>query len=398
MGIFRIPGDEGELQLAKVRLQFAKRFDSPRICQSESGQFVLIGDIDGLYLNGEGGSNGGGSGSGSGGYISGGGGNSTSNRINSGSSTASASAAGSASSIGTIEDIPLSVVALNNVHTIAQVLKMSIRDLPEALVPSSLFADLVDLTRRQGNMRTLDRNWEEHVALKLSTLSLARLSTFTYIIQFLREVAAQSTENAMDLHNLSIVFAPTIFHSETTDPIRAVMEVKLSQVLLEQILRRHNLLYVTIQHFIERAMNAGPAVNANGEDLMAAVLRNPILSAYRPILETDIGDDEQVEGLTTFGSTTDGTEEEVEEGQYMREIASHVQQKRMAGRMAYRGGRNNISTDSYEEQNGLDGLPDEEDLSVVGKKAEADDDNAEDDLANLHEELMTRASFLAREN
>lgn len=214
--------------------------------------------------------------------------------------------------------------------------------------------------------------------------------------RFLRDVAAQSSENAMDLHNLSIVFAPTIFHSETTDPIRAVMEVKLSQVLLEQILRRHNLLYVTIQHFIEHAMNAGPAEHTNGEDLMAAVLRNPILSAYRPILETDIGDDEQVEGLTTFGSTTDGTEEEVEEGQYLREIASHVQQKRMAGRMAHRGGRNNPSTDSYEEQNGLDGLPDEEDLSGVGKKE--DEGNVEDDLANLHEELMTRASLLAREH
>ncbi|RYY83714.1 hypothetical protein EON63_10605 [archaeon] len=47
------------------------------------------------------------------------------------------------------------------------------------------------------------------------------------LIRFIREVCTYSSTNNMDAHNLSIVFAPTIFRSGVTDPIRAVMEVSV---------------------------------------------------------------------------------------------------------------------------------------------------------------------------
>eukprot|EP01031_Cornospumella_fuschlensis_P035747 gene35747-43363_t len=58
-GIFRIPGDESELQAVKIRLQYAysrresvsgvSELNRARICLSENKSIILVGDIDALY-------------------------------------------------------------------------------------------------------------------------------------------------------------------------------------------------------------------------------------------------------------------------------------------------------------------------------------------------------------
>lgn len=148
-GIFRIPGDEGELQLAKVRLQYAYHVDrKPRICLSENKAFLIVGDLDHLY------------------------------QVSPVNSTESAAATSQSASLGSRkassgklsatpsensgntsqlpDEVPMSIVAISNIHTAAQVLKMSIRDLPEALVPESLFAELVNITRRHDVSSSCD--------------------------------------------------------------------------------------------------------------------------------------------------------------------------------------------------------------------------------------------------
>lgn len=230
-GIFRIPGDEAELQLAKVRLQYACTGPAgPRICLSESRAAVIVGDIDSLYDT-------------STSPVSG------SGSLKRGASSPKLSASLPApSSTELPEEVPMCIAALTNMHTVAQVMKMSIRDLPEALVPEKTFADLVNITRRY-DLQKLSIDWEAAVAAKLSTMPLEHLSTFVSVVNFLREVWGHSATNSMDAHNLSIVFAPTIFRSEVTDPIRAVMEVKLSQVLLEAVVTKHNILFYAIDLF-----------------------------------------------------------------------------------------------------------------------------------------------------
>ena len=56
---------------------------------------------------------------------------------------------------------------------------------------------------------------------------------------FLREVAAESSRNQMDTHNLSIIFAPTLLRSPTpdySDPGRVFSEVRHCQMVIKFLL------------------------------------------------------------------------------------------------------------------------------------------------------------------
>lgn len=241
----------------------------------------------------------------------------------------------------------------------------------------------------------------------------------------------------MDAHNLSIVFAPTIFRSNVTDPIRAVMEVKLSQVLLEQIIVRHNLLYHAIQGFMEHALQSrtssaprqamsaasppsmghGPAMSAASSDsshdqrtvALQEILKNPILPSY-PLVAMEIADRE------TCGLDQCSGEELAEIG----DIASNINTK-MMGRMAdrHRGGRRSTprrgdGAEGEEEE----ARPSAEELLKLDIDVEVDghrfsDDNvdeygpphrlrrehSEDNvLDDLESDLMERASFIIETN
>jgi len=154
-GIFRVAGDEGELQLAKLRLQYADHSShyQERIILSENQDYMLLGDLDALtrkpisvvdqqpkqkHRN--------------------------SFRLNTSANSSNAkSGVSSTSTIGNTikettkessddtevpEEIPLSLVVVKNVNTVAQILKMSISHLPESLVSSECYKKLIDSARK----------------------------------------------------------------------------------------------------------------------------------------------------------------------------------------------------------------------------------------------------------
>ncbi len=141
-GIFRVPGDEGELNLAKVRLQYQHvgGSSSPhRILLSENKDYLIVGDVDSLTAKGKS--------SGTSSPLPG----KKDSRVNSNSSSTATDAAkqGDDNPLASLpEEAPTSIVVMRNVNTVAQVFKMSVRDLPEALVPYDTYRALVDVTRR----------------------------------------------------------------------------------------------------------------------------------------------------------------------------------------------------------------------------------------------------------
>ena len=161
-GIFRVAGDAGEVNLAKVRLQYANLDGdyTDRITLSENKDYILIGDIGCLnkirpvtldrkphaqaaHLKnkpgaGGGSSNGTGGGAGSGKSGGGGGNNNT---------------ASSATTAEEQEEMPeessnTSIVVLDSVNTVAQIFKMSIGNLPEPLVCYEVYSALIETTRK----------------------------------------------------------------------------------------------------------------------------------------------------------------------------------------------------------------------------------------------------------
>jgi hypothetical protein len=91
---------------------------------------------------------------------------------------------------------------------------------------------------------------------------------------FLREVAKESPYNNMDASNLATVFAPTIFRSSMEDPIKAVMELKVSHTLLLQIILRENITRSALRLFREIYRRDHDGLDRN-------ITENPVLN-YHP--------------------------------------------------------------------------------------------------------------------
>lgn len=169
-GLFRLAGDAGEVNLAKVRLQYANQNGdySDRILLSENQDYILIGDIGSLQKIRP----------------------ITLDRKISGdmATRSKPSGSGDHGSSGTFsgdplpEEVPTSVVVIRDVNTVGQIFKMSISHLPEPLVSFEIYTAMIEATRMH-EANGLPLQWERQLAQALSELDHAHLSTLVYIIQ-----------------------------------------------------------------------------------------------------------------------------------------------------------------------------------------------------------------------
>jgi hypothetical protein len=131
-GIFRIAGDAGDINLVRVRLQYAFQHGdfTERMMLSENHDYILVGNMDGLQKNRP----------------------MTLDRKTSGDlsvkSKPGAESSPSDHSPVLPEELPMSVVVINEVHTVARMFTMPISHLPEPLVPFELYCSLIELTRK----------------------------------------------------------------------------------------------------------------------------------------------------------------------------------------------------------------------------------------------------------
>uniref|UniRef100_A0A3Q3WEE8 Rho-GAP domain-containing protein n=1 Tax=Mola mola TaxID=94237 RepID=A0A3Q3WEE8_MOLML len=91
-----------------------------------------------------------------------------------------------------------------DVHTVASLLKLFLRELPTPLVPEPYYKQLVLRYRDEVEMnRSLREN--------LYQLPDDNLVILSYLIRFLSRVAAHSQSNHMPVENLATVFGPCVF-------------------------------------------------------------------------------------------------------------------------------------------------------------------------------------------
>ncbi|XP_064217856.1 rho GTPase-activating protein 22-like [Aotus nancymaae] len=128
-----------------------------------------------------------------------------------------------------------------DVHTVASLLKLYLRELPEPVVPFARYEDFLScaqlLTKDEGE-GTLE------LAKQVSNLPQANYNLLRYICKFLDEVQAYSNVNKMSVQNLATVFGPNILQPQVEDPITIMEGTSLIQHLMTVLIRKHSQLFM----------------------------------------------------------------------------------------------------------------------------------------------------------
>ncbi|XP_042252755.1 rho GTPase-activating protein 22 isoform X2 [Thunnus maccoyii] len=126
------------------------------------------------------------------------------------------------------------------VHTVASLLKLYLRELPEPVIPFSKYEDF--LTCAQLLVKDEEEGVQE-LGKQVSTLPLPNYNLLKYICKFLDEVQSHCYENKMSVQNLATVFGPNILRPKMEDPVTIMEGTSLVQHLMTILIREHNRLY-----------------------------------------------------------------------------------------------------------------------------------------------------------
>uniref|UniRef100_A0A3Q3L3A9 Rho GTPase-activating protein 24 n=1 Tax=Mastacembelus armatus TaxID=205130 RepID=A0A3Q3L3A9_9TELE len=127
-----------------------------------------------------------------------------------------------------------------DVHTVASLLKLYLRELPEPVIPFSKYEDF--LTCAQLLAKDEEEGVQE-LGNQVSTLPLPNYNLLKYICKFLDEVQSHCNENKMSVQNLATVFGPNILRPKMEDPVTIMEGTSLVQHLMTVLIREHNRLY-----------------------------------------------------------------------------------------------------------------------------------------------------------
>ncbi|KAL6098363.1 uncharacterized protein ACO6RY_17512 [Pungitius sinensis] len=130
-----------------------------------------------------------------------------------------------------------------DVHTVASLLKLYLRQLPEPLVPYRRYQDFLLCGQKLSIERTLVLAELRNL---LHELPVANFNLLHFICQFLNEVQSYSSSNKMSGQNLATVFGPNILRAKAEDPQSIMGGAALVQVLMLELIREHESLFAKV--------------------------------------------------------------------------------------------------------------------------------------------------------
>ncbi|KAM7374012.1 hypothetical protein PAMP_006690 [Pampus punctatissimus] len=130
-----------------------------------------------------------------------------------------------------------------DVHTVASLLKLYLRQLPEPLVPYRRYQDFLICSQKLSSDRSLGLGELRNL---LHELPVANFNLLNFICQFLNEVQSYSSSNKMSGQNLATVFGPNILRAKAEDPQSIMGGAALVQVLMLELIREHESLFSKI--------------------------------------------------------------------------------------------------------------------------------------------------------
>ncbi|CAG09375.1 unnamed protein product, partial [Tetraodon nigroviridis] len=127
-----------------------------------------------------------------------------------------------------------------DVHTVASLLKLYIRELPEPIVPFSKYTQFLSCAQiltKDTEMGTLE------LSKQVKSLPRVNYNLLKYICKFLYEVQSHSDDNKMSVQNLATVFGPNILRPRVEDPVTMMEGSSQVQHLMTVLISEHEGLY-----------------------------------------------------------------------------------------------------------------------------------------------------------
>uniref|UniRef100_A0A669DH15 Rho GTPase activating protein 22 n=1 Tax=Oreochromis niloticus TaxID=8128 RepID=A0A669DH15_ORENI len=127
-----------------------------------------------------------------------------------------------------------------DVHTVASLLKLYIRELPEPIIPFSKYTQFLSCAQ----LLTKDKEMGiTELGKQVKSLPQVNYNLLEYICKFLDEVQSHSNENKMSVQNLATVFGPNILRPRVEDPVTMMEGSTQVQHLMTVLISEHSRLY-----------------------------------------------------------------------------------------------------------------------------------------------------------
>ncbi|XP_029296547.1 rho GTPase-activating protein 25 [Cottoperca gobio] len=127
-----------------------------------------------------------------------------------------------------------------DVHTVASLLKLYLRELPEPVVPWTQYQDFLDCTNLLDGSTTEGR---EQMEKQISLLPKYNYNLLSYVCRFLFEVQLHSKVNKMNVENLATVMGINLLKPQIEDPITVMKATPQIQKLMTVMIRQHEALF-----------------------------------------------------------------------------------------------------------------------------------------------------------
>ncbi|XP_023154241.1 rho GTPase-activating protein 25 [Amphiprion ocellaris] len=127
-----------------------------------------------------------------------------------------------------------------DVHTVASLLKLYLRELPEPVVPWTQYQDFLDCTSLRDTSST--EGWEK-LEKQIALLPRVNYNLLSYVCRFLFEVQLQSKVNKMNVENLATVMGINLLKPQIEDPITVMKATPQIQKLMTVMIRQHETLF-----------------------------------------------------------------------------------------------------------------------------------------------------------
>ncbi|XP_034565891.1 rho GTPase-activating protein 24 isoform X2 [Notolabrus celidotus] len=127
-----------------------------------------------------------------------------------------------------------------DVHTVASLLKLYLRELPEPVIPFHKYDDFLACAKLLSKD---DEMGIKELRRLVECLPPVNYNLLKYICRFLDEVQSYSGVNKMSVQNLATVFGPNILRPKVEDPVAIMEGTVLVQQLMAVLIGRHDVLF-----------------------------------------------------------------------------------------------------------------------------------------------------------